>query len=47
MMTTTEYTMKLIDLFEELVKNKTVEVSDGVNIRCGDEINLMVSSHND
>jgi len=39
--------MKLIDLFEELVKNKTVEVSDGVNIRCGDEINLVVSSHND
>ena len=36
--------MKLIDLFEELVKNKTVEVSDGVNIKCGDEINLVISS---
>jgi hypothetical protein len=39
-----EYTMKLIDLFEELIKNKTVEVSDGVNIKCGDEINLVISS---
>lgn len=38
--------MKLIDLFEELVKNKTVEVSDGVNIKCGDEINLVISSEN-
>ncbi len=36
--------MKLIDLFEELIKNKTVEVSDGVNIKCGDEINLVISS---
>jgi hypothetical protein len=36
--------MNLIDLFEELVKNKTVEVSDGVNIKCGDEINLVISS---
>jgi hypothetical protein len=35
--------MKLIDLFEQLVKNKTVEVSDGVNIKCGDEINLVIS----
>jgi hypothetical protein len=43
-MITMEYTMKLIDLFEELVKNKTVEVSDGVNIKCGDEINLVISS---
>ncbi len=39
--------MKLIDLFEELIKNKTVEVSDGVNIKCSDEINLTISSHND
>lgn len=38
--------MKLIDLFEELVNNKTVEVSDGVNIKCGDEINLVISSEN-
>jgi hypothetical protein len=43
-MITMEYTMKLIDLFEELIKNKTVEVSDGVNIKCGDEINLVISS---
>jgi hypothetical protein len=43
-MITMEYTMNLIDLFEELVKNKTVEVSDGVNIKCGDEINLVISS---
>jgi hypothetical protein len=42
-----EYTMNLIDLFEQLVKNKTVEVSDGVNVKCGDEINLTISSHND
>lgn len=38
--------MKLIDLFEELVKNKTVEVSDGVNIKCGDEINLVIFEEN-
>jgi hypothetical protein len=43
-MITMECTMNLIDLFEELVKNKTVEVSDGVNIKCGDEINLVISS---
>ena len=36
--------MKPIDLFEQLIKNKTVEVSDGVNIKCGDEINLVICS---
>lgn len=39
--------MKLIDLFEELVKNKTVEVSDGVNIKCSDEINLTIFTKDD
>lgn len=35
---------KLISIFEELVKNKTVEVSDGVVMKCGDEINLTIFS---
>ena len=38
--------MNQIAMLEELVKNKTVEVSDGVNLRCGDEINLSILSKN-
>jgi hypothetical protein len=35
---------KLIDIFTELVNNKVAELSDGVQIKCGDEINLVISS---
>jgi hypothetical protein len=36
----------LIDIFTELVNNRVAEVSDGVQIKCGDEINLAISSEN-
>lgn len=34
--------MNYINLFEQLVKNREVEVSDGVTLKCGEEINLSI-----
>lgn len=36
----------LLPLLEELVKNRSVEIADGVEARCGDEINLKIVSEN-
>lgn len=37
---------KIIDIFTELVTHKVAEISDGVQIKCGDEINLTISEEN-
>lgn len=37
---------KLIDIFTKLVVDKVADISDGVQIKCGDEINLVISEEN-
>ena len=34
-----------VNMLEDLVKNKSAEVSDGVTLKCGEEINLSIFKH--
>lgn len=38
--------MKYLPLFEKLVKEKSVEVSPGILLKCGSEINLRIFEEN-
>ncbi len=39
--------MNAITIFENLVKNKSVEVRDGFNLKCGYEVNLKIYQEGD
>lgn len=36
-----------LPMFEKLIKNKSVEVSSGVELRCGSEVNLKIFEEDD
>ncbi len=39
--------MDYVSVLEKLIKNRFVEISDGVELKCGEEINISIFSKND